>query len=334
MLRKDKKVDTLVGDGATSDVSGPNKRRISRRSFLAGTIATAALFVGADKGLSEIIWGDQQTDVRVLPEHEKLDSDELWLVVPGLGVQSSFGIASTLRTSLEAQAPVAYLQISDEGLSLDALAEGVNRLCHDRKIKKLHLFGNSMGLPTGLQIANRTDISDIGYVVGDGSPHDMEDVKDEKLSRVVKKIVEVYPPGYLSKLIGEAVNSTIRDPNNELSILEQLKNAHRVTGEGVAPQVWADQLVLLGQVDPKTYTEKVQEKTKKAYIQPIEPDNDKVVKVTQANRKYSDTFGGITTLGIDISHHASPNEFSGQYNQAITNYLYRQTQKRRNPRLY
>lgn len=332
MLGKNK----ASNDSVEQEQTREPRKILSRRTLLRGALGMAGLataYVVADQGLAAIVWGERKDEVDVLPEHQKFDSEDMWLVVPGLGVQSSFGYASTLRTSLEIAAPVAYLQYSDEGLSLDAIAHKVNKLCHNRKVKKLHLYGNSMGLPTALQLASRFDVQDLGTVIADGSPHDLDDAQDHELTSWVEHFVSVYPPGYLSKLMGESYNSTKRDPNNELSFLSQLKDAHRVTGEGVSPRVWADQLVLLHNVKPYEYADVVAENTKKAYIRPIEPANDDVVKVVQANGKYNDTFGQpMTTLTIDVTSHASPSRFPGQYNQALGKYLLSLHQTRRNPR--
>ncbi len=324
-----------INESALRKEQSKYSRQISRRSFLAGFIVFAATYVAADQGLATFNWGERKTGVKMLPEHENLGSEDLWLVAPGLGVQSSFGIASTLRTSLEIAGPVAYMDISDEGMSINALARHTNVLCKKRGVKRLKLFGNSMGILTGIQVANQLDVGNVDIAICDGSPYDMQDVRDETLTNFVKTFVERYPPGYVSKYIGEAINSTIRDPNTNLDTLGQLKDAYRVTGSGVAPQVWADQLVLLGNIDTRTYQEKIKETVKSAYLLPDNPNNDKVVNVTQAHERYNETFyDNMTLLSLDMSQHASPTEFPGQYNQALSKYLTSITVQHNQPRLW
>lgn len=306
--------------------------RMTRRKFIVGAAAVLAAFVYADQGLANLKWGDKQTEVRVLPEYEDTSSDELWVIGPGLGVQSTEGIASTLKTSLERTAPIAYMQIADEGLSINGLAYHLDKLAHERKVTKLHLYGHSIGTPTLIQIVNQLDL-EVGTLLSDGSPYDVTDVHDENLTIFLKKIVEHYPPGYLSKLIGESYNSTIRDPNHDLNVIEQLKDALRITDSGIAPQAWADQLVFISDIDTSSYQQKITELTKTAYLRPNKPENDKVVNVLRANQRYDDTFyGEMTTLSMDTGWHACPTDFPGQYNQAIDAYLSRLRITRDSPR--
>lgn len=308
--------------------------QLSRRKFILGAAAVAAAFVYADQGLANIKWGDKQTEVQVLPEYQDIASDELWVVGPGLGVQSTEGIASTLKSSLEKTAPVAYMQIADEGLSISGLAYHLDRLAYERKVKKIHLYGHSIGTPTLIQIINQLDI-EVGTLLSDGSPYDVTDVHDESLTLLVKRFVEHYPPGYVSKLLGESYNSTIRDPNHSLSTVEQLQDALRITNSGIAPQAWADQLVFISNVDTSTYQEKITEKTRTAYLKPRIPENDRVVDVVRANSRYDRTFyNAMASLDMDIGWHASPTDFPGQYNHAISQYLTRLTMTRRSPRLH
>jgi hypothetical protein len=308
--------------------------QLSRRAFILGTIAVLEAFVYADQGLAQLKWGDKKTEVRVLPEYQDVASDELWVVGPGLGVQSTEGIASTLKSSLEAVAPVAYMQIADEGLSISGLAYHLDKLAHERKVKKLHLYGHSIGTPTIIQIVNQLDLK-VGTLLSDGSPYDVTDVHDENLTLFLNQIVKHYPPGYLSKLIGESYNSTVRDPNHDLSIIEQLKDALRITDSGIAPQAWADQLVFISNVDTSGYQRKITEETKTAYLRPRKAENDKVVDVVRANLRYDQTFyGAMTTLDMDTGWHACPTDFPGQYNQTINHYLSRLRMTRDNPRLH
>ena len=309
--------------------------KLSRRKFILGSAAVLAAFVYADQGLAEVKWGDKQTEVKVLPEYADVTSDELWVVGPGLGVQSTEGIASTLKTSLEVTAPIAYMQIADEGLSISALAYHLDRLAYERKVKKLHLYGHSIGTPTLIQIINQLDL-EVDTLLSDGSPYDVGDVYDETLTKALKWGMEnIYKPGYLSKLFGETINSTLRDPNHSLTISEQLRDAARITNSGIAPDAWADQLILLGNIDTGTYREKVTEKTKTAYIRPTIPENDRVVDVVRANNRYNLTYyETMSTLNVDSGWHACPTDFPGQYNQTIANYLTKLHMTRANPRLH
>ncbi len=309
--------------------------RISRRKFLIGMAAVAEAFVFADQGLAKVIWNDKQTEVAMLPEHKDTTSDELWLVSPGLGVQSSFGIASTLRTSLELMAPVAFMQLSDEGFAKYEVVEQLNKLAWERKIKRLRLFGHSIGTIAGLDIVNDSDVKEINCVIADGSPFDVDDVKDEKLAAILEKITSAYPPGYISKLIGETINSTWRDPNHDLSIWEQLQDAARVTGSGVAPAVWRDQMSALVNANEGSYANKVKETADTAYISPIDPNLDRVVKVLQAHGKYNDKFyNSMASLPLDTRYHACPTDFPGQYNEGLTMHFRSLVHARANPRLH
>lgn len=300
------------------------KSRISRRSFFAGLAGIFATYIALDQGLAMLNWRERQTEVKMLPEYENNDSEELWLVSPGLGVQSSKDIATALRKSLEINAPIAYLNISDEGLAIAALAEKTNMLCAKRKVKKINIFGNSMGMTTGLQIVNQLDVANLNLAICDGSPYDINDVRDTNLTAILKTMVEYYKPGFVSKFIGEAINSTVRDPNKDLSLLDQLKEAYKATGSGISPKVWADQLVLLGNIETTTYQEKITDVTKSAYLLPQVPNNDKVVDVNKASSRYNETFNyQMQLLGVDISRHASPVAFAGQYNDVLTAYLSR-----------
>lgn len=314
----------------------PNEKKLdgqlSRRKFLVGMVALAEAFVYADQGLAQRKWGDKKTMVKVLPEYEDTASDELWVIGPGLGVQSTEGIASTLKTSLERTAPIAYMQIADEGLSINGLAYHLDKLAHERKVKKLHLYGHSIGTPTIIQIVNQLNL-EVSTLLSDGSPYDVTDVHDETLTMAIKWFMDKYKPGYLMKFMGEVFNSTSRDPNPDLTYFEQWRDAARITDSGIAPHAWADQLILLGDIDTSTYQQKVTEQTKTAYLRPNKPENDKVVNVLRANQRYDDTFyGAMTTLSMDTGWHACPTDFPGQYNQAIDAYLSRLRVTRDNPR--
>lgn len=314
------------------------QRMIARRTFLLGAVGLGATFVTADHGIASYVWGDVEDEVNVLPEHENFDSDDLWLVVPGLGVQSSFGIASTLRTSLEITAPVAYMQYSDEGVSLNAIAHQVNLLSHKRKVKNLHIFGNSMGTVSAFALADKLDVKHYKSLIIDGSPHDKYDTQSVGGRNIAELAVKLYEPGYLSKLTGETINSTMVDPNHDLTWLQQLNDAKRVTAPGVSPLVWADQLLLLGNAHNIDFTTSMSELSEVAYVQPNEPEYDRVVKIVQATGKYGNTYEfikrGMKTIRIDTTSHASPSRFPGQYNQAIGAFSLRNLAAQRNPRLH
>jgi|GEM_PF-6974859 len=297
-------------------------RTITRRQMLVGGAALAATYVTADRRLADIIWSDRKTKVAMLPEHKDKASEDLWLVSPGLGVQSSFGIASTLRTSLEIAAQVAYMDISDSGLSQYQLVEQLNKLCWERKVKRLKLFGHSIGTILGIEIANASNIRKVDMLLADGSPYDKHDVKDEKWAETVERVTHIYEPGYLSKLVGELINSTVRDPNEDLSIINQIRDGIRVTGSGVAPDVFSDQLTMLINANPANYAEKIAEDANTLYIYPMHPERDRVVDVLQAHRRYdARLYGSMGTLPLDTTMHASPTDFPGQYNRGIRDYL-------------
>lgn len=311
------------------------KHAITRRQLLVGSVALAASYVIADRALASSIWSERKTKVAVLPEHEAKESENLWLVSPGLGVQSSFGIASTLRTSLELAAPVAYMDISDSGLMTYELADALNKLCWERKVKRLKLFGHSIGTILGIELANMTDVSAVDMLLADGSPYDKHDVKDETWAEVVERFTSIYEPGYLSKLGGELINSTIRDPNHNLTFIDQIKDGIRVTGSGVAPEVFSDQLKLLINTNTGGYTNKINEQADTLYIHPSEPEKDRVVDVLQAHRRYNQAlYDRMGVLPLETTMHASPTDFPGQYNAGITAYLEMNLRRLSNPRLY
>jgi pimeloyl-ACP methyl ester carboxylesterase len=332
MSREQKRLDRQIRhlDPEIKKLDG----QLSRRTFLLGALAMAEVFVYADQGLADLKWGDRQTEVKVLPEYEDTESDELWVIGPGLGVQSTEGIASTLKTSLETVAPIAYMQISDDGLSINGLATHLERLTHKRQVKKLHLYGHSIGTPTILQIVNQLNL-EVGTLLCDGSPYDVTDVRDENLTVALGKLVSHYQPGYVSKLIGEIINSTIRDPNHSLSTLDQLRDALRIADTGIASKAWGSQLSFFANINTSNYAEKITEQTKTAYIKPKVAANDRVVDVLRASPRYDQTFyGSMTTLDVDTGYHACPTDFPGQYNQAIDAYLRKIQMHRNNPRLH
>ncbi len=300
-----------------------NEKRFSRRGFIGGVLGSAAL-LAADRLSGEIMWHSVPTDVKVLGEHQDYYTDEVWVIVTGLGVQSGHGIATVLKPAIEQIGAVSYVQYADDGLDIPALAEHINQLQRQRGFSAVNFYSHSMGGTTTLNLLPLLSKSiEVNRMIFDCSPFTKRDVKrDAFWANVIGHTPEGFKGGFISKLAFEGYNNVGPHSNDQLSLLQQLKEGWRIAKTGVSSTVWLDQMRLLVQSDPDKFRQFVPKGKPKAFIRPYNPNADGTVFVKSAQDGWDGYLGPVDHLLIDGSSHANPTQRPDLYAKTIYNWLY------------
>jgi pimeloyl-ACP methyl ester carboxylesterase len=283
-------------------------------------IPTTGLYVGADQLTAEAVYhhqGHAEIDFLAPDESQgktpEAAKDDMVLVIPGLGVESGEGIASTLSPALSQLGKVAYLKFDYEGVSFvnieNKIAEFQQR---HPEIKNLHLYCHSMGGAVAMNMLPfLTSHFKLKTMIFDSSPYDIGTVKKDKRAAEVLSH-SPYPPGFISAGIGNTINEVLLHRNNELSLPGQVKNAWRVAASGVSSWVWGDQMGILGYTNPAEFARYIPRDLAAYYIEPRKTDTDDTVEVIPAALDYTTLFASrgvaLQVLDFDKDGHANPTQ--------------------------
>jgi len=305
--------------------SGPESGAFGRRLFMSGVLGVAGA-LAADRLSLEFMRDSLTTEVAVLDEHKHYESDSLWVIIPGLGVQSGLGIASVLRPTLERMAPVSYLQFADEGVSLPDISQKIELLRRERGVTKLHIYAHSMGGTTMLNLLPglSRDI-ELQTIILDSSPFTEMDVRRDALGAMITgNLPRGYRGGLLSKLGMEGWNNMVAHKNNDLSLQQQWRETVRIARTGVSSKVWLDQMYLLDHTDPKEFRAYIPPAVHAAFCTSMDENADKTVYAPHAAQEWNDSIfdGRLHMLWLPNTGHANPTDRPREYNDGIYNWLF------------
>ena len=286
-----------------------------------GYAATAGvlLFANTDKSIGDLFWSGSET--KLISDQEIQPGFETWVIVPGLGVQSGSGIASTLESTLNHRTNLTYFSYSDNGADIDEMAKDIIRL-HNNSNAPINFYAHSMGGSISLQILQKLNNEvPINNIIFDCSPYDTADAYNPA-TPIYSEVLPVYGGGFLSKIIFETANNTWLHKNNNLSGIAQVKDAVRISVTGSSPRLFTSQLGVLGDTNAAEYSKYISDKTRLIYLRPKDASADETVNVKAAIEKYKLTFGNkLRVVNVKNGKHASPTQRPSEYNSALWPYI-------------
>lgn len=287
------------------------------------TIGTV-VFAGIDVGSGYILWHDEKTEINMLNDnHNKINQDNLWIVLPGLGVDSGYGMASVLNSSLSPTGDVSYAQYSDDGVDIQKLSEEITDAQKNGNYKSISFYAHSMGGTIMINILNELNNKiPTQNIIFDCSPYSIYDAKNKVAPLAATIIPPTYEGGAISKVVYESINNAGPHRNDSLSTRQQLQDAARIALTGSSPFLFVDQLGLLGKTNPDDMKGVIPESTRVFYIRPDNTNNDDTVNdITAYNSWNTYLEGRLISITVQGGGHANPNERPGEYAKALYPYL-------------
>ncbi len=311
---------------------------ISRRRFLKlmGITASALAVKGIDYGSGDLLWRRDRTEIGFAYQQNSLkNSPAAWLVLGGYNVYDSRPIAGALAPSLGKTGPVAYLNYAENGLSTGEIGQSILNFTERQKISELNFYLHSMAgavfVDTYTKIKPELALRNIAInnLLLDGSPYNLYDVKGDKrqAAELVARLSGWWDnPGVISKFSSEAINKVVERLNRETAFTpwQMIQQAAKNAVGGASPRTSQDQLKLLYELP--MYEGLLSRASRPCFIGPSNPDDDKTVDRDLAIADWKKASGGnLEVILLDNIHHADPVRFAAKYNQAISYYLWRQT---------
>jgi pimeloyl-ACP methyl ester carboxylesterase len=185
--------------------SADRLRRVSRRAFLSGTIATGLL--AADMLATRAIQDERRQTVMLTANDDDAKRrfpGTSWVLFPGYKTSWEEGqlIITLLAPSLGERGQLASLGYSNDGLDLDQIVAAILRHAAKNRLTELHFYGHSFGGMLAVDVASRllrmgaapgADVPRVGAVVLDSTPASKYDVKDLTW---FEGIVDLYELGF------------------------------------------------------------------------------------------------------------------------------------------
>lgn len=288
--------------------------QLSRRHLLlAGALALGKVVVDADKGLTNHIWQDTDTELKILNGNlTYLYSDTGWLVVPGFGSRNGKGMAKHLSAALGVDRPLAYFDYSTAGIDVVDLTRKITD--YSLPFNNISLYGHSMGGPSALHAMRRTKVP-INRILLNCSPFDMEDARHGELAHPVAQLAKSmdFEGDFASTYLGTVKNDVSR--RGLASIFKDVYSAVQETADGPSPKLLVNQLKLLDDIhlfrNWRQFRPIINRNTQVLYASPLNPDHDRTVNTLQAYEKWSEFFGNfkveVQYLGVpDVEHANTP----------------------------
>ena len=300
----------------------PQSSRIKR--LITALAIGLVCFVNTDKCSGHLLWNNDNTEINILTDRtNKIQEDNLWVVLPGLGVDSGYGIASVLNSSLSPTGDVAYAQYSDDGVDIELLANEISEIQSQGGYKSVSFYAHSMGGTIMLNILKELNNSiPTNSIIFDCSPYSIYDAKNEVAPLAATIVPPTYEGGAISKVIYESINNVGPHRNDKLSTLQQLQDAARIALTGSSPFLFVDQLGLLGKTNPGNMTKLIPETTKVFYIKPDNVVNDDTVNNVNSYNSWNKYLNGkLISLTVYGGGHANPGERPGEYAKALYPYF-------------
>ncbi|NUP75432.1 MAG: alpha/beta fold hydrolase [Sinomonas sp.] len=179
-------------------------RRVTRRSFLAGSIGASLL--AADMFATRAIQAQRrQTAILTANDDDakRRFPGTSWVLFPGYKTswEEAQLIITLLAPSLGERGQLAAVGYSNLGLHLDEVMDAILRHAERNKLTELHLYGHSFGGMVAVEVASRLlragagsgGIPDVGAIVLDSTPASKFDVKDITW---FEGVVELYELGF------------------------------------------------------------------------------------------------------------------------------------------
>ncbi|MBP7820551.1 hypothetical protein KA025_01185 [Candidatus Saccharibacteria bacterium] len=297
-----------------------NSQNAKVKKIIAALAIGIVCFVNTDKSSGHLLWNSNNTEINVLTDKtNKIQEDNLWIVLPGLGVDSGYGMASVLNSSLSPTGDVAYANYSDEGIDIELLAKEITEIQSQYSYNSVSFYAHSMGGTIMLNILKELDNSvPVDNIILDCSPYSIYDAKNKVAPLAATIVPPTYEGGAISKIIYESVNNAGPHKNDRLSTLQQLKDAARIALTGSSPFLFVDQLGLLGSTSPDNMKELIPDSTNVYYIKPDNSNNDDTVNDDTAYNNWKNYLNNrITSVTVYGGGHANPTERPGEYAKAL-----------------
>lgn len=299
------------------EISRSRLRAINKLGYL--MTASALFFANTDKSIGDLVWHGNNN--MLVYEDEVKPGIESWVVVPGLGVQSGSGIASTLNNTLGHRSNLTYFNYSDNGAQIDEMSSDILELYNQTKAP-VSFYAHSMGASITLKVLQKLNNQvPISNIVFDCSPFDVGDASNPA-TPIYSEVLPAYGGGFISKIGAETLNNTFLHENKNLSFYGQLKDSLRIAITGSSPRLFTDQLGILGDTDSSSYGNYISDTTRVIYVKPNNSSDDDTVNVDSSIEKYKQIVGDkLIVVNVKYGKHASPTQRPSEYNSALWPYI-------------
>lgn len=215
-------------------------------------------------------------------------TEEVIMTFPGLG--ASFGDlkADDVRAVI-ADVESVYWQYSTQGTSVLALAHILGSAA-GKDLGRVHVNGDSMGGPLGLEVIRKSEISaKLGHVILHCSPFGIEDAVASRGWRVARYLS--WANGPFAKGAGSMIKGLVEGKG----LVASAKQARNDSVRGSSPALWLSMVRVLEDIrlDPLAYRGLVDDATRFTYCMPDDAARDSVVNTMQASQRYADFCGQL-----------------------------------------
>lgn len=305
-----------LNEDAAPEASGA---AIGRRTFLRGMLATGALAAvgrNVDQLLTQSRWPNTKTIVSIYDNKSVADGN-VWIVLPGLGVQDSEGIRRALRPTFQLAGYSGSVRLSDREFNIDDIADGINRAQRKLGFKSVNLFLHSMSGTMLPDLVERFDPAvTLGISAYNCTPWTEQYVADQAL---VKFIAGLPIEGtYGSKFASQVFDRFGRKQQEVgLTTAQKWGVVFKMTNDDGSPETWLEQIRYLHRRQLPDYG-KIPENSRSVFLAPQDLSSDRVVLLQDTLATYREDIPGIKSVDfVRASGHANPRQHPKEYMQAL-----------------
>lgn len=325
-------------------LNAPNpreERKTSRREFIQRFGAAAvASYLAIDTFAGEALWEKSQPEILKFhnPEAERLFPNTYTLVIGGFGVPNDRmeGLASAVNTLLSDYGQVAYLENSDTGLDMDVIEAQTVRFIKANNIKRLRLYGHSMGGMVATELAARlhkqVDIEiEIDAVILDCTPASYKDVKGDGQSGTLFLETTDEVSMHLGPATQDLIQIGVALTHGQHDILEVISHTTEKTLKGCSTKLLQDQARFLRQFDIQKYRHVFPDSVDFIHLRPEDYNSDPTINnKTAVSRWENGLRRPVLDVPVEGSGHADPGDhlhayFAALYNAVKRHHLFDQS---------
>lgn len=268
-----------------------------------------------DTAITDAKWRQTATTVTVY-EGTATANNDLWLILPGLGVQDTESIRKALRPSLQAARYTGSVRLADSEFNVGDIADGVNRAQHRLGFTSVNLFLHSMSGTMLPDLLDRFDSSvPLGTVTYNCTPWTAQYVYEKTLVDIIAQLPVA--GSYGTKLLAQITDRFFLPQKEDLTLAQKWGVVWDTTNDSGSPQTWLDQIRYLSKRTLSDY-DSIPEQTQSVFLAPQDISSDDVVRLSEALATFDTSIPGKKRIEYVRSEgHANPRQYPKEYGDVL-----------------
>lgn len=281
------------------------ERTLTRRDVLRLSGLTALTLINTDRAVDTLTQQHRSPRIGMLGNRpDSSNNDAAIIATTGFGRWNPNHVAEVIEPVLGHKGHVGFMDYGTAALDLKVMESRLNEL-KAYGIKRLSLFGESMGGMVAMQLAAQAKLRGITIerLFLDCSPSRLADVRKEQ--QVGTFAVEYLLFGPATRLVGEMAVRSWDHPAD--SPRANFDIAYDKATRGISNQLMRSEAAFIADFEPEPFAQILRDSgVKVRYLRPIRASDDVMVDVDASERSYQYLFGDeMRTYKGEISHASS-----------------------------